>query len=158
MGKTKIDQAKRAIGTKDDVGGLEIVVDETALVHVGDRRANLTGDGQGRLFWQRPSAAKCFGQRLSGDVLGHDVRAALVDCQGQETQNAGMVELAAYFLLLLEQGPTSNATREDGKRDLDHYLLLPSQILGEIEDGHAASPKLVAQAKAAVEDLSRLDL
>ena len=66
LGEAEIHQHRAAVGTEQDVGGLEVAVDDAALVDRGERTGDLRGEAQGHA---RLEACGCAARVPGGQVF-----------------------------------------------------------------------------------------
>jgi hypothetical protein len=155
--EAEVDEADRAVGTQDDVRGLDVVVNDAAAVDVIERGAHAAADGQRLGLGQSFMRVKVLRERSPRHVLGDDVGATLVGRERHEAEHEGVIEPATDLLLALEERPGPDAAREQGQRYLDRDdLASPREILRLEDRRHAPASQLLGEPEAAIEDLSFL--
>ena len=116
-GQPEIGDVRLALLVQQDVGRLEVAVDETLLVGIVYRLGDLPGQLGGPDEWQ-PFRAQNLGQRLSLDVLHHHVghavivKADVVDGHDRRVfepgDGAGLDEETLHFLRRGQGAATKN--------------------------------------------------
>src|SRR5690606_28766815 len=74
-GQAEVDEDGVAVLAEEDVGRLDVAVDDAALVGCGQRLGDLVEDGSRLAESQRALAGQVVLQGDAGDVLHHDVPA-----------------------------------------------------------------------------------
>jgi hypothetical protein len=145
---------------QQDVGRLDITVDNVLTVRVAQGTADFPYDVQGFAQRQRALPRNASPEGLPLHVR-HDVVQQSVGITGIVQRNdVGVVEAGGSVDLPQEPLGTQRG-REFGPQDLDRHRPTVLEVLGEIHDGHPATPDLaldrVAVANCSLEAVEELD-
>ena len=86
----EVHDAQRAIATDHDVRRLEIPVDDASAVHITHGLANRTYNLERVVFSERPRFVSEIVEGASSQGFHHDIRAALLACEGIKTHDQWM--------------------------------------------------------------------
>ncbi len=132
VGELRAREARLALGA-DDVGGLDVAVDDATLVGVRERRTEDRPDAQHVAVRQRPVAQQ-LGERRPLDELGHEVDGVLVAAGFVERDDPGVRQAGGGEGLALAAAVGVVADRDP----LDGDVALEVLVAGAIDDAHAA--------------------
>src|ERR1700693_3735249 len=121
-----------------DVLGLQIAVNDAAIVHVRERLADLLRNGQSARHRQGMLLFQHRAQALALDQLHGDVHPALV-ARLEEPDHVGMVEALADLFLALEALVEDDVALELDVGNLERHGLAGCGIAGLEDGGHPAT-------------------
>jgi hypothetical protein len=125
----------------------DVAVDHAVAMGVVERGGDFRGDpegiGDGKLFLAREPVA----QRFALDV-GHHVEDGAADTPGiEQGQDVGVLEIGGG-LDLLQEPLGADERREIGAEHFDRDVAFVTDVLGEIDGGHAAGAQLALEGIA----------
>ena len=91
VGQTEVEELHPTVLTEEDVGGLEVPVQDAPLVRVREPLRHLAGDAQG-LVLGNGTVGDPLGERPPAQQLHHEVRARVARAHVEERDDAGMIE------------------------------------------------------------------
>jgi len=146
LGDAEVEQFGSAVGSDEDVSGLEVAVHDEVAMGVGDGVADLVDQAAALLRAEAALVAKAVdGQAV--DVIHGDPGAAVGSGSGVEQAGDGGVLKRGKDALLAAQALDDGGGVHAALDDLDGDALLEFAVgaRGEVDDGHAAAPDLALQ-------------
>jgi hypothetical protein len=168
IGVPQLDQAEvdqyrpahgRAVGQQDDVIGLDVAVNDLALVAVLQSLQQLPAQTRGVGRGQRPIARHVLGQVLPLHQVHHQESQAVLLEEVGHGDDAGVVQpgqhrrLAAE--LLVELARLVRVQPRLRRQRLDGHIEAEPVVEGAIDRPHAAAAEVVADGIAPLQDLAR---
>ena len=136
----------------EDVGRLDVAVDEPGLVGEVQGGGDLAGDLGGLLGRDVAVGAQDVGQRAAVDELhGDEVRAGVL-APVVDADDVGVAEVGRGLGLAAEPLDEVGVDGELGEQHLDGDLAVEQAVAPEEHVGHAAAPDALAQLVAVVDD------
>ena len=155
-GEPEVGDADLAAAVEHDVGGLEIAVDDVALVRRGEARADLPRDLERAIFGKSSDALQQRGQILAVDVLHRQERGAvdLVDVVDAADVRVRDLPRHPHFGVQLRQSRwiAIDIRRQELQRD----RLSELQVVCAVDLAHAAAAEAFDDAVSAAEKSARL--
>ena len=126
---------------EQNVGGLDVAVDDLLLVGIFQRAGN-RGEEPGRLVVGHGMAELLF-ERAARQVIHHDIRHAILIAVVVDMHDVGVGELGEGFGLTLEALEHVGALSDVGADDFERDMALQLGVEGFVDRGHAAFTKLL---------------
>jgi hypothetical protein len=127
-------------GLKEDVLRLDVAVDDVVRVGIGQRVGDFPGQPDRLLDRERLIPRHPLPQRLALDQR-HDVEQEPFGvARVMQGENVGMVELGGGADLT-QEAITAQGGGQFRPQHLDRHLAIVSQVVGEIDRGHATLPQ-----------------
>ena len=124
------------VGCELDVRGLQIAVDDAALVSGFERVGHLPGDRK-RFVARQRSPTKASGERLAVHEL-HDEKRCTADLGDVvDRGDAGMIECGERFGFALKARKTVRVGGEGLRKDLDRHIALQPRVSRAKHPSHA---------------------
>ncbi len=140
LGEAEVEHLHRAVAGELDVGGLQVAVDDTALVGVLEGLGDLAGDRQ-RLVERQRAARQPIGQGRALDQL-HDQeaerRGRVRRLEGVEHGDARVVERGQDLGLALEAAQPVGVGGDRLGQHLDRHLAVEPRVARPVDLAHAA--------------------
>ncbi len=140
LGQTEVQHLHRSCGGEHDVSGLQVPVDDAALVGglqgVGDLPADLDGLGH-----RERSPGERLGQGLALHQLQHQMGGARVVLQPVDGGDVGMVQRGQDLGLAFESGQVSGVVGESVREGLDGHGAVEAGVAGAVDLAHSARPQ-----------------
>ena len=134
---------------KEDVAGLDVAVDDPALVGFHQAARHSRHDRESRLFVEPGPFRQQVAEALAGHEFQDHVRNAVVFVEFQQVDDVGVVGLGHEPGLLAEPPEDLGVVDSVGPQDLDRDDGPRRRILGAIDDPLASLAQLVQQSIAA---------
>jgi hypothetical protein len=148
LGEAEIGDFRPAVGSKEDIGGLEVAVDDTALV--GGVDGSRQGfDEAGGLDGRQRLPRQALGQTAPLDVFQDEVRPALVFADFKDLHDIGMLEAGGGLRLGAETIEGVRAAAGVGGDHLEGDHAIEGGLAGPIHHPHAAAADLPQQLEVA---------
>src|ERR1043166_1590196 len=123
----------------DDGVGIQITMDDVAMVGGGQRVGDLLGERRGVSNGERPVAANDGTERLALDVFHGEVEGLVRPfAKVVDLNDVGMIDLAGVGGFAIEARDGGIGPRQLGADHLDGALATHAHVLGEIHAPHAA--------------------
>ena len=133
-----------AVRVDQDVGRLHVPVDDAVVVGVLERRAELQQDSLHDGYGQWRVLADHHVEWSAVDVLHDEEQRIARVPNGVDHDDVGVIESRGRSGLALEPFFHAGVEREVRQHDLDRDPAVQSQVVGEVDDGHAAAADLAA--------------
>ena len=157
--QTEVEHLHRAVLRQLDVGGLQIAVDDAALVRGLERRGDLTRDRQ-RFVERNRALRDAVRQRRAVDQFEHQ-RALRQPCflEPVDLRDVRMIERREHLRLALESRDAIGIGGEEFGQNLDRDVAVQPRIARPIHLAHAACAEggndlVRAESRAAVRDIA----
>ncbi len=143
-----------------DVGRLDVAVDDPPLVGIGQRLGHLAGEADRLVDRQLPLALEAGRERLALDHRHHVVEDAALGARIVHRQDVGVAE-PRRDLDLAQEPLGAEGLGQLGAHHLDRHLAVVLEVLGQVHRGHAAlaqhplDPVALGQRPADPVDLDR---
>ncbi len=118
-GETEIGDANFSGAVEHDVGGLEVAMNDAALVSGGEASANLARDFGGFVGREPADAADDGGEILAVDILHGEKRRAVGIADIEDAANVGMGNLASDANFGMKSRESGGVLREALGKKLD---------------------------------------
>jgi hypothetical protein len=141
LGKTEVENLHSPVGEQEDVLGLQVAVDDAALVRRGEPGGDLRRDLHG-LARRRRSAVQALAQRLAEEELHDRERLVALPADVVDGEDVGMREGGDRLRLALEAGERVGARREMRRQHLERHVALEPRVARPIDLPHPSSPEL----------------
>ena len=151
-GDAEVGDLGGALLVDQDVLGLDVAVDDVALVRGAERARDLDRVGDRLGHGQPPEPADAVLERLALDVLEDDVRAAVVLAGVDHADDVRVVELGDRPRLAAEALELVGVRAHLAVHQLDRDLALEHRVEGAVDRRHAAVPDLRVEPVAAGEE------
>jgi hypothetical protein len=149
LGDAEVEQARLAVVAHQHVAGLEVAMDDEALVGVLHRCGNAVEKREPRAQ-REPVARDVLEQRHAVDVLHHDVRLAVVGLAAvEQMRDVGMVELRQDLALLAQAALPVLGRKAADQLDRDALLEAAVGAFGKQHRTHAAGAEFAQHAPGA---------
>ena len=147
LGDAEVEQLGCAVGRDQDVGGLDVPMDDQVLVGVLDRRADQPEELQPRRG-VHPSGVAILDDRLSLDVLHREVRQSVRRRAAVEEAGDVRVLEAGEDLAFVPEPSHDGVAVHAALEHLDRDALLERIVIADAEmhGAHAAVPDLANEA------------
>ena len=129
-GEPEVDQHRSAVARQDDVPGLDVAMDDRALVGVGQGLGD-AGDDLRRLPPGHRPALHPLVQRLAIEQVRDDEAPAVLDADVEDRQDAAMTEPGEVARLAHEDVRGRRPDR--GKRHLDGHFPLQVRVVARVD-------------------------
>ncbi len=148
LGETQVEDLHVPVGLDEDVVGLQVPVDDTRGVHLGEPHRHGSEDAPGLLPGERP-LLEPVGERLALEELVDEVGAPIPLADVVQRDDGGVVDLRSRFPLPLDplQGPGGAIPLR--AQDLDGHPATQVRVLRLEDEAEAATPDLPHQEEAA---------
>src|SRR5437870_6541924 len=90
---------------------------------------------------KRPVAPQPRSERFAGNVTHHEIGEAVDFTERMQRNDIGMIEASRRARLAPKPFPELRSARVFWRQDLDCYIAIESQFVGEINGAHAAAPQ-----------------
>ena len=134
-GETEVGELEAAVGVEQQVGGLDVAVQDLLGVQRRESFEHLAGGVDDLGDRQRP-ALQPVGEAAAGHPLHDDGEAVSGLDELEDADQAGVLEGAAELDLAAQ--PLAGGGGEIGAKDLDRHRLAELEVLGEPDLGLAA--------------------
>ena len=141
LGEAEVQDLRLAPRVHEDVGGLEVPVDDPLRVRRLERVRDLDPHLQQRPELERPSPDP-LAQRLALEQLHRDEVLALVLVDLVDGADAGVVEGGGGAGLALEALERGRVPRHLRGQELERDVAAELRVLGLVDDAHAAAAEL----------------
>ena len=142
--EAKIDHFHVPAGADDDVGRLDVAVDQAAAVRRGQRLSDFTRIAHG-VVDRQGSAAQPVAQRLPFDVLDDEEVDAVVTADVVERADVRMIEAGDRASFLLEARMQARVRTQMGRQDLQGHGPAEPGVRGAVNLAHAARANQVGE-------------
>jgi hypothetical protein len=136
FGETKIQHLGRAVGGDHHVGGLQVTMDDAAIVGGLEGLGDLPRDGD-RLVDRDRAAGQTRRQRLARDVFHDEISRTFVVGQLVNAGDVRVLECAERLRLALEAGHALGVGRELWRQGLDRHVPPELRVARPIHLAHA---------------------
>ena len=145
-GEPEVGQVDVALGVEQDVGGLDVAVDEAARVR-GVERGGHRGDDRRRALGLEPAlAAQHRAQVLALDVA-HDLEQhAVLLARVVDRDDVRMVERRGDLRLRDEAAAEGRVVRQRGRDQLDGDVPVEREVGRPVDDAHATLARHLVEA------------
>ena len=145
-GDAEVGHQRRPV-LQQDVLRLDVAVDHALAVGVVERGGDLAREPERLLDRKLPLADQPGAERFAGDERHHVVEQAVGLARVEQSQDVRVLQVGGD--LDLGQEPlAADHGGELGVQHLDGDLAAVPQVLGEVDDGHAALAELPVDAVA----------
>jgi hypothetical protein len=134
-----------AVGVDQDVVGLDVAVDDSALMGVSERIRDVTEDSPRLVNRERTVVVQQLRDIVARDVRHHKENDAACLVDGVNIYDVRVVELRGHLGLAQKPGLDFAAERQFGWQYFDGDRALQTPIFGAIDDPHAAASDLAVQ-------------
>jgi hypothetical protein len=142
LGEAEVQDLDQSARPDHDVPGLQVAVDDAALVRDLERRRHLRCDLK-RLVHGERRAREASAQRLALDALQHQHhRAARHLLQSMDGGDVRVVQARECQRLVAEAGERFRARRQPRRQHLERHLALEPRVAREPDLAHAAGAQL----------------
>ena len=141
-----------AVAPHEDVGRLDVAVDDAADVRRVEGLRDLGGHAGGLARRERPVLAQDRGEVLAVDQLHDDVRARAVLAEVEHRHDARVAERRRRPGLVAEPAEEVGVLAELGAEELDGDVAIQLGVAGAVDRRHPALAEELDQAVAAAED------
>jgi hypothetical protein len=139
LGEPKVRQVDVVLGGQQDVGGLDVAVDEAGAVRRVERRPDLADDPRRTLGRKPALAAHQAADVVAGDVAHRDVRDAVLLARVIDRDDVGVVDRRGDLRLAHEALPDRLVLEQPGRDDLQGDGAVERELRGPVDDAHAAT-------------------
>jgi hypothetical protein len=143
LGDAEIAEVGLAVAVEEDVGRLEIAVDD-ALGVGGVQRLADAGQDLGRFGRGQGAGADAPHQRSAAHVAHHQERLAVLLAEIVDRDDRRVLERGDGAGLALEAGAERGIVEQFARQDLDRHFAVEVRVVAEVDGGHAAASDLVA--------------
>ncbi len=140
--ESQVEDLHPALRRDLDVGGLQVAVNDAALVRGLQRLRDLPADSQ-RVDERHGAVRDPLRERFARHQLHHDELGAVRFLEPVDRGDAGMVESREHARLPLEPRQSRRVARELLGQSLDRDLASQTGIVGPVDLSHAAGPQQV---------------
>jgi hypothetical protein len=143
--ETEVEELRLPTLGDEDVGGLDIAVDDAVLM----RRVEAVGDLHGQLqqvFGREGLLAQVMLERAALHQLHDDELLAVVLADVEDGADAGMIQRARQPRLALEAFGRARLRQQRRGQEFDRHLATEPGVLGAIHDTHPPATELVENA------------
>ncbi len=152
LGQAEVGDADRAVGGEEDVGGLDVAVDDAAGVGSGEAVGGLGDDRQG-LGWRERTAADPGAQALAAaEGHGDEHAAVLALADVVDRADVGAVEGRGGPGFVDEALAGLGVVGELGREELEGHGAPELEVVGLVDDAHGAAADLSEDAVFAAGD------
>ncbi len=130
-----------------DVGRLDVAVDEASLVGIGQRLGHLAPEAKGLAHRELLLAGKTRRKRLALDYRHHVVEDPLRRARIVHGEDVGVAQLGSD-LHLAQEPLGAEGLGQLRTHHLDRHLPLVLEVLGQVDRGHPAFPEHVVDPVA----------
>ncbi len=134
-----------AVGVDQDVVGLDVAMDDAALMGVSERIRDVAHDSSRLVDRERAVLVQQLRDIVARDVRHHEENDAALLVDRVDVDDVRVVELRGHLGLAQEPGLDFAAERQFGWQYFDGDRALQTPIFGAIDDPHAAAPDLAVQ-------------
>jgi len=149
LSDAEIGQASPAVGPDQDVGRLDVAMDDSRVVDVADRIEQLAREDR-RIPIRILRSPQAIGERATRDVLQDEIGPCAVNTEVKDADQMRMRETRRQPRLALEASDIALIEREDVGEHLDRHIALKSRIRGQPYRRHASCTEQALQAIAAM--------
>ncbi len=139
LGDAEVEDLDPPVLRQEEVGGLEVAVDDAVLVRGGEAAGDLLGVLDGLAERQR-AGGEHLAERAALEELGDEVGGAVVGADVEEGEDVGVVEGAGEAGLLLEAAEAVGVLAVLGGEDLDGDVAVEAGVAGAVDLAHPAGP------------------
>ena len=139
----EIHQLHAALARDHDVRGLDVAVDDAAVVHVIEGARDLHRDDRGDVVGQAAAALEQVIQVDAADVLHHDEERAPLAMEVVDMDDVFVLEAGQGAGLALEAGGQLLVRADRGLERLDGHHPVELLLDGAVDDGHSAGRHLL---------------
>ncbi len=151
LGQAEVGQPDHALGVQEEVGRLDVAVDDAALVRVRQRLRRLQAPAGNRARLQRGPLGPAFvqnrGQAFALDELHGVVVDAVLAADGEDGHDVRMVQAGDGLGLAPEALHRLGVGHGPEAQHLQGDLARQGKLLGLVDDTHAAAAHLAHDAK-----------
>ncbi len=141
LGQAEVGDLGRAVGGEQDVGRLQIPVDDTALVGAMDR-AGQKGRSPGGVPGRLRTAVETLGQAVAGHELHREEGSALPGADLVDLDNVGVLEPGDQAGFGFEAGQRPGRRVRPVAQHLQGHDALEGEVAGLVDDAHASAAQL----------------
>ena len=157
-GEAEIEDAEGAIGTKHDVPGLEIAMDDALRVDVGEHITQAANQVHGEWQVKRWAFLEHGVERLACQHFRDDIgTGAGVVVEFEDADDAGVMERCGDGFLTLELPEKRGIAFVAHERHFDGHFAAGGEVQGAEDGGHTALAKQTGDLEAPVQDLPDFD-
>ena len=131
-GETEVEDLRGAVVVDDDVGGLDVAVEDAAPVRGGEPAREVDADGERAAPFERPRQR---GERLAAHELADEVRLLGVLADAVDGDDVGMLDARRRARLDEEALARRGVGLEVGD-ELDGHVTGEHRVLGEVHLAH----------------------
>jgi hypothetical protein len=140
-GNAEVHQLRMTILVQHDVGGLQVAMQDAEGANGGEPRANLTRQLDTLLFGEwSPPPQRCR-EILPFDVLHREKQMTVDVADVVHAAHVRVRDLPGEADLVVELREPPRIARQRGRQELQRDLLAETEIVGLIDDTHAAAPE-----------------
>jgi hypothetical protein len=151
-GDPEVRDLHPAVAGHEDVAGLDVAMDDTALMGHLDGPRHLARDPRGLPWREGPAPPDDRRQILAVDELHHNVGAGGVGAVVVDGDDAGVIQGGGRLGLLSEASEEVGIGAVLGAKDLERDIPLELGVAGSVDRGHAALSEQLDQPIAAAEN------
>ena len=151
-GEAEIGDAHGSAAVDHDVGGLEVAVEDAAVVGRGEAGAELAGDLQGLILGEPADAPQEAGEVFAVDVFHGDELLALEFADVEDAADVWMGDLAGEADLRAEAFEPFFVGGKEGGEELEGDGLVEGHVVGAIDLAHAAAAEQFDDAVSSGDD------
>ena len=150
LGDAEVDDARAAVGVDEDVGGLEVAVDDAPLVGVvhgvDDLQEELDDGGDAGPWREVRERLAPLVERAALDVLHHQREATALDGHAVvHGDDVGVAELRGDLGLALEAGPLATGGKGPLQEHLHGHVAAGAFLRGEVDHALCAAVEFAAE-------------
>ena len=144
----EVGQVDVAPRVEQDVGGLDVAVDEAARVRGVERRGHL-GDDRRRALGLEPAFAAQHGAQVLALDVAHDLEQhAVLLARVMDRDHVRMVERRGDLRLRHEAAAEGRVIRERGRDQLDGHVPVEREVGRPVDHAHASLARHLVEAVA----------
>jgi hypothetical protein len=136
-GEAKVGDAGVTAAIDEDVGGLEIEVEDSGVVDGREAETELARQGDGLVVGHTPDSAQKRGKVVAVDVFHGDEVAAVVSPDVVDAADVDVGDGASGADFAVKEGEPCGVGGETGREELHGHGLAEGEVVGAIDLAHA---------------------